>query len=282
MPMPRGSSPGNRPPHIAHSAGASPHAYTATRIRSGPGSGTGTVRTCRTSPAFPYSSNRTVRIVVVIRSESVIGVFSQSLVPMRSRKVERDPFAWSSVTRSGAWSVLADVESTELRADAARNREALLEAATRTFAASGTEPSMRAIARAAGVGIAAVYRDQVQRLTQGAGALLRQVPPREAMRAWLDLFGDWLSTKHGMIDTLRSMIDSGEIAHTETRDELLAAIAGILDAGKVAGDLRSDVAVEDIAASAIGIFTVTGGRSEQPARLLDLLVDGLRTRDPQT
>ena len=188
------------------------------------------------------------------------------------------------------------MESTELRADAARNREALLEAATRTFAASGTEPSMRAIARAAGVGIAtlyrhfptrealvdAVYQDQVQRLTQGAGALLRQVPPREAMRAWLDLFGDWLSTKHGMIDTLRSMIDSGEIAHTETRDELLAAIAGILDAGKVAGDLRSDVAVEDIAASAIGIFTVTGGRSEQTARLLDLLVDGLRTRDPQT
>lgn len=191
---------------------------------------------------------------------------------------------------------MGDAESTELRADAARNREALLEAATRTFAASGTEPSMRAIARAAGVGIAtlyrhfptrealvdAVYQDQVQRLTQGAGALLRQVPPREAMRAWMDLFGDWLSTKHGMIDTLRSMIDSGEIAHTETRDELLAAIAGILDAGTAAGDLRSDVAAEDIAASVIGIFTVTGGRSEQTARLLDLLVDGLRTRDPLT
>lgn len=31
-----------------------------------------------------------------------------------------------------------------------------------------------------------------------------------------------------MTVTLRGMIDSGEIAHTETRDEPLAAIAGIL------------------------------------------------------
>ncbi len=182
------------------------------------------------------------------------------------------------------------VESTEMRADAARNREAVLEAATRTFAASATEPSMRAIARSAGVGIAtlyrhfptrealvdAVYHDQVQRLTQGAGDLLRRVPPGEAMRAWMDLFGSWLSTKHGMVDTLRSMIDAGEIEQTETRDKLLAAIAEILEAGSATGDLRADVPAEDVAASILGIFTVTNGRSEQAGRLLDLLVDGLR------
>ena len=155
---------------------------------------------------------------------------------------------------------------------------------------------MRTVAREAGVGIAtlyrhfptretlveAVYRDQVQRLTQGAGELLRRLPPNEAMRAWMDLFGDWLRTKHGMTSTLRSMIDSGEIAHTETRDELLAAITCILDAGKAAGDLRSDVAVDDIATSMLGIFTVTAGQSERTKRLLDLLVDGLRPQSRQT
>jgi len=149
---------------------------------------------------------------------------------------------------------------------------------------------MRAIAREAGVGIAtlyrhfptrealaaAVYRDQVQRLTQGAAELLRRLPPSQALRAWMDLFGDWLITKHGMIDTLRGMIDSGEIAGTESRDELLAAVSSILDAGTAAGDLRSDVAVDDITASIIGIFTVTAGRSERTGRLLDLLLDGLR------
>ncbi|MQY23968.1 TetR/AcrR family transcriptional regulator [Nocardia macrotermitis] len=191
---------------------------------------------------------------------------------------------------------MANAESAELRSDAARNRDALLAAATRTFAASDTEPSMRAVAREAGVGIAtlyrhfptreslvdAVYRDQVQRLTQGADTLLRQVPPIEALRAWMDLFGTWLSTKHGMIDTLRTMIDAGEIPHTETRDELLAAIARILETGSATGDLRPDITAEDIAAAIIGTFTVTNGRKDQTARLLDLLVDGLRPRIPPT
>jgi AcrR family transcriptional regulator len=191
---------------------------------------------------------------------------------------------------------LVSVDSAGLRADAVRNREALLEAATRTFAASSTEPSMRAIARAAGVGIAtlyrhfptrealvdAVYQDQVQRLTQGAGALLERLPPSEAMRAWMDLFGDWLMTKHGMVDTLRSMIDSGEIVQAETRGELLAAVTSILDAGSAAGDLRSDVTADDVAAAILGIFAVTSGRREQAGRLLDLLVDGLRTQGRQT
>jgi hypothetical protein len=119
----------------------------------------------------------------------------------------------------------------------------------------------------------------VERLTRQAGELLRRLAPSEALRAWMDLFGEWIMTKHGMVDTLRSMINSGEIAHTETRDELLAAVTGILDAGRAAGDLRSDVAADDIAAALIGIFTVTAGQSERTGRLLDLLVDGLRPRN---
>jgi len=184
------------------------------------------------------------------------------------------------------------MKSAELRSDAARNRDAVLAAATRTFAASASEPTMRAIAREAGVGIAtlyrhfptrealvdAVYHDQVQRLTQGADELLQRLPPSEAMRAWMDLFGDWLVTKHGMIDTLRSMIDAGELPQTETRDELIAAIDSILVAGAAAGDLRSDVDVADVAASLLGIFTIAGGRNEQAARMLNLLLDGLRPR----
>ncbi|WP_225991252.1 TetR/AcrR family transcriptional regulator [Actinomadura montaniterrae] len=178
------------------------------------------------------------------------------------------------------------------RADAARNRDQLLAVATRVFASADGEPSMRAIAREAGVGIAtlyrhfptreslvdAVYRDQVVRLTSGARDLLGRLAPAAAMRRWMDLFGDWIAAKNGMLDTLLAMIESGEIAHARTRSELLAAITAILDAGRAAGDLRSDVAAEDIAASLIGIFTVAP-RPEHEARagrLLDLLMDGLR------
>ena len=188
------------------------------------------------------------------------------------------------------------VDARALRADASRNRDTLLAAATRAYASAEAEPSMRAIAREAGVGIAtlyrhfptreslvdAVYHDQVERLTAGARDLLQWLRPAEAMRRWMDLFGDWLMTKHGMIDTLLAMIETGDIALASTRAELLDVITTILAAGRAAGDLRADVTAEDIAASLIGIFTVVG-KPEQRAqadRLLDLLIDGLRPRPP--
>ena len=187
---------------------------------------------------------------------------------------------------------MTEAEARAPRADAARNREQLLAVAARVFASAGTEPSMRAIAREAGVGIAtlyrhfptreslvdAVYRDQVGRLTAGARELLGQLPPAAAMRRWMDLFGDWVATKNGMLGTLLTMIDSGEIAHARTRAELLAAITAILDAGRAAGDLRPDVTADVIAASLIGIFTVAPrpGQEAKASRLLNLLMDGLR------
>ncbi|OXM66317.1 TetR/AcrR family transcriptional regulator [Amycolatopsis vastitatis] len=187
---------------------------------------------------------------------------------------------------------MTETERRPPRADAARNRDQLLAVATRVFGSADDEPSMRAIAREAGVGIAtlyrhfptreslvdAVYRDQVVRLTTGARELLGRLAPAAAMRRWMDLFGDWIATKNGMLDTLLAMIESGEIAHAQTRTELLAAISTILDAGRAAGDLRSDVTAEDIAAALIGIFTVAP-RPEHEAkagRLLNLLMDGLR------
>jgi AcrR family transcriptional regulator len=187
---------------------------------------------------------------------------------------------------------LTEAAARAQRADATRNRDQLLAVASRVFAAAGTEPSMRAIAREAGVGIAtlyrhfptreslvdAVYRDQVERLTTGARELLDELAPAAAMRHWADLFGDWIATKNGMLDTLLAMIEAGEIAHARTRTELLAAITLILDAGRGAGDLRSDVSAEDVAASLIGIFTVAPrpGHEARAGRLLDLLMDGLR------
>jgi AcrR family transcriptional regulator len=161
--------------------------------------------------------------------------------------------------------------SARVRADAARNHESLLAAAAHAFATADGEPSMRAIARAAGVGVGtlyrhfptrealvnAVYEDQVQKLTLGAYELLESLAPAAAMRRWMDLFAESLATKHGMLDTLRAMIDSGQIAHAQTSTELLAAITVIIRAGAAAGDIRPDANAEDIAASLIGILTVT-------------------------
>ena len=187
---------------------------------------------------------------------------------------------------------MAESETRVLRADAARNRSQLLAVATRVFVSAGTEPSMRAIAREAGVGIGtlyrhfptreslvdAVYRDQVARLTTGARELLAELSPPAALRRWMDLFGDWIATKNGMLDTLLAMIESGEIPHARTQTELLAAIDDILSAGRATGELRADVTAEDIAASLIGIFTVAHPPEHHARanRLLNILMDGLR------
>ncbi|GAA4181665.1 helix-turn-helix domain-containing protein [Gryllotalpicola koreensis] len=186
---------------------------------------------------------------------------------------------------------MPEPETRELRADATRNRKQLLEVATRVFVSAESEPSMRAIAREAGVGIAtlyrhfptreslvdAVYQDQVARLTTGAHELLAELPPTAALRRWMDLFGDWIATKNGMLHTLLAMIEAGEIAHAQTRAELLAAIEALLAAGRETGELRTDASAEDIAAGLIGVFTVAHPSDPgRAARLLDLMIDGLR------
>jgi AcrR family transcriptional regulator len=179
-----------------------------------------------------------------------------------------------------------------VRADAARNRDQLLAVATRVFVASAEEPSMRAIAREAGVGIGtlyrhfptreslvdAVYRDQVARLTSGAEALLAQLTPAAALRRWMDLFGDWIAAKNGMLGTMQTMIDSGEIAHAQTQSELFSAIDTLLAAGRATAELRAEVTAEDVAASLIGIYTVAPlpEHHSRAKRLLDITMDGLR------
>lgn len=182
-----------------------------------------------------------------------------------------------------------------LRADAARNRESLLTAATRAFANAEEPASMRAIAREAGVGmgtlyrhfptreslIDAVYQDQAERLSAGARHLLGQYTPADALRRWMDLFGQWLATKRGMLGTLLAGDDPGE-THPRSRAEMLSAITAILDAGAATGDLRTDIDAEDVAASLVGIFIVAGApaRHDQATRLLDLLMDGLKPPHP--
>ena len=85
------------------------------------------------------------------------------------------------------------------RADAARNRERVLEAAKAVFSAGGPEASLEAVARTAGVGIGtlyrhfptrealfeAVYRREVQQLADLAERLKEEAEPVEALRQWM-------------------------------------------------------------------------------------------------
>ena len=105
------------------------------------------------------------------------------------------------------------------RADAQRNQQTLLDAAAEVFVRSGVDAPVRDIAAAAGVGmgtiyrhfptradlIIAVYRHQVEACAEAGPALLATAAsPHAALGQWIDLFVDFLVTKHGMAGVLHS------------------------------------------------------------------------------
>jgi AcrR family transcriptional regulator len=179
-----------------------------------------------------------------------------------------------------------------MRADARRNRDRLLEVAVRAFSLDGPDAPLESIAKAAGVGIGtlyrhfptrgalveAAYRNELDRLCAAVPGLLASQPADRALRAWMDLFVDYMGAKRGMADALRAVIASGGNPYAHSRDMLMSAIGRLVEAGVRAGTIRSDVPAEDVLAALSGV-TLTAGdpeKREQARRLLDLLVDGLR------
>ncbi|WP_369217899.1 TetR/AcrR family transcriptional regulator [Streptomyces flavofungini] len=178
------------------------------------------------------------------------------------------------------------------RADARRNRERLLAVARDAFAATDGKATLDAIAREAGVGIGTLYRHfptrealveaiysaELDAVVDSAPALLADLPPEAAMRAWMDRYAAFFAAKRGISDVLRAGWASGAIATPATRERLTAAIALILDAGAESGALRSDVRPEEVTLMLLGVFLSTTAVSspELTAGLLDLVVDALR------
>jgi AcrR family transcriptional regulator len=188
----------------------------------------------------------------------------------------------------------ATTRSRAPRADAARNRVLLVDAARAAFAAGGEQVSLEAIAREAGVGIgtlyrnfptredlvAAVYASELDAVIAVAHDLHDARPADVALRTWLDRYAAFVMTKRGMAESLRAgaLADAANTAHT--RERVNGAIGAFLQAGAETGVLRGDLATDDVTTALVGLFLATRDVADdaQIARLLDLLVDGLRTR----
>ena len=179
-----------------------------------------------------------------------------------------------------------------LRADAQRNQDRLLQAAAAAFSADGANASVKDIARAAGVGIGtlyrrfpskellieATYRREVQDLCDAALDLSASRPPQDALRAWMELFLDFMATKHGMADALRVVL-TDENQRLETRAQLARAIDHLLTAGASQPVTRPDIDASDVlmALGGISLITATERRPDLAARLIDLLLHGVLT-----
>jgi AcrR family transcriptional regulator len=193
--------------------------------------------------------------------------------------------------------VTASVESRALRADAQRNRDALLTAAAEAFAENGTETSLEDIARRAGVGIGTLYRHfptrealvveayrrGVGELCDNAARLLAEEPSATALLDWMTGFVDYVASKRGLAATLKQASDDGhDELFADMRAKMLTALQSMIDAAIVDGAIRSDVEPADLLRTLGGLCMM----SDQPAwkdqarRMVALLMDGLRYGAP--
>ncbi|MFE1963249.1 TetR/AcrR family transcriptional regulator [Streptomyces sp. NPDC059479] len=178
------------------------------------------------------------------------------------------------------------------RADARRNEETLLDAAAEVFVTSGVEAPVRDIAAKAGVGVGtiyrhfptradliiAVYRHQVEACAEAGPALLASsATPHAALARWIDLFVDFLVTKHGLAAVLQSGDTGFDALHAYFLDRLVPVCAQLLDAAVVAGEIRSDVDAL-VLMHGVGNLCIGAERDTRydARRMVELLVAGLR------
>jgi AcrR family transcriptional regulator len=180
------------------------------------------------------------------------------------------------------------------RADAARNRERVLEAAKMVFSAGGAESSLEAVARAAGVGIGtlyrhfptrealfeAVYRREVQHLADLAEQLQQDAEPVDALRHWMRSNVKFVATKKGMSAALALAAYKNSELFSYSFDRLTRAVDGLLDRAIAAGEIRDDISPEDLLRALVGMCYMYDqpGWQTSVLRLVDVFIDGLRNR----
>jgi AcrR family transcriptional regulator len=183
------------------------------------------------------------------------------------------------------------VRSRKPRSDGQRNREIIIQAAKKAFRENGAGASLDDIAKKAGVGpgtlyrhfpsredlLGAVYRAEVEKLADSAEQLCQQLPPLEALRAWLQLFIEHLATKKIIAAALHGLVGGNQVFE-ENMSKVRAATALIYDRAIQAGEIRADINPVDHILAIVGVtfFGTSEDWKESATRLVDILIMGSR------
>ena len=184
----------------------------------------------------------------------------------------------------------------ELRADAQRNREKLIEAAAPAFAEYGTNASLEEIARRAGVGIGTLYRHfptrehlvevvyshEVEQLLALADELAEREAPDVALEQWMLRLVGYIATKRGMGDSLRQLYASNSQLFAKASGLMPKTLQRLVEAAADAGLIRRDIQSADLLQVLFGLYSApdTPDWRERSRRLVGLLMDGLRAGGP--
>ncbi|HEY1702681.1 MAG TPA: TetR/AcrR family transcriptional regulator [Trebonia sp.] len=179
-----------------------------------------------------------------------------------------------------------------LRADARRNREALIAKAREVFDAGGFDLRFDDFARLAGVGTGtlyrhfptrealaeAVYHEEIATLCDRARQLQARLPAEEALTAFLRGMVDHMHAHQGLARTLATLMATRTGALAEGGQALEQAVTGLMDAAVQDGAVRDDVGAGAVVMALHGIGAAhdrPGWRAEADG-VITLVLDGLR------
>lgn len=178
------------------------------------------------------------------------------------------------------------------RADAQRNYDKVIAAAREAFAERGAATSLEEVARRAGVGIGTLYRhfpsrgalveaiylDEVEALCTSAEDFA-ELPPWEALHAWLHRFVAYMATKHALAEELQAVVDRDATIFQSSRAAFYAAGEPLLRRAQEAHAARPDADLPEVIQMLVGIAKIPAGDPAQIEHILEIALDGLRYRE---
>jgi AcrR family transcriptional regulator len=180
-----------------------------------------------------------------------------------------------------------------LRADARRNRARVLAAAEEVFAERGPAAPTEDVARAAGVGIATVFRHfrtkedlleavylaRLERLAEEVRAAAEGEDPGAEFGRVVARIVDQSPSKNAVVDALVAAGVDMEVVKVGTGRRVVDALGLLLRRAQDAGAVRSDVDVATLLALLVGAahgVEHAGDDPQRRARVVTVLLDGLR------
>jgi len=186
----------------------------------------------------------------------------------------------------------AAAEMRKPRADCARNRQLLIDAAKAGFAEVGMNVSLEEIARRASVGIGTLYRHfptrdavveavycrEVEHLAEAVPQLLQTWAPGEALHKWMHLFIDYIANKRVIASSLAPIAARSSTLYTSCSELITGAITLLLKRAAESGDVRKDINPSDLLRAMVGVSYQNPDAAWEASarRVIDLLMDGLR------
>jgi AcrR family transcriptional regulator len=191
---------------------------------------------------------------------------------------------------------ITDADSCEtrpLRADARRNHDRVLAAASAAFGAEGSNVSLDEIARRAGVGAGTVYRhfatkealfeavvvDRIGELVEEARALANDPDPGRAFSHFVERLARASALKRDLVEALARDGIKLQLREAPVVSVLTDVLANLLSRAQRVDAIRRDVNVDDVMAHLTGAaFAICHSRAdeERTRRLLTIMYDGLR------